>query len=141
MWRRITETFGVEPMQTLDQCVWGQPFSTVRATQGRMIDYFLLPDGRRLHPYRILEQLPPGGDNWIRQYQLPQDRPDHIVIQVPARALTAGMQDLIGRSIAPLLGAGVDFQVHLVDVIPQGPSGTYRHSQSLVRPNYGPSRS
>jgi phenylacetate-CoA ligase len=125
-----------------DQCSCGQPFSTIRAIQGRMIDYFLLPDGRRLHPYRIMEQLPPGGNDWIRQYQLLQDRPDRIVMQVvPSEPSTADMQDRIASSIAPLLGSGIEFQVHLVDVIPQERGGKYRHSRSLISSNYEQSRS
>jgi phenylacetate-CoA ligase len=125
-----------------DQCACGQPFSTIRAIQGRMIDYFLLPDGRRLHPYRILEQLLPGGDNWIRQYQLLQDRLDRIVMQVvPAHPATADMQDRIARTVAPLLGSGVEFQVHLVDAIPQEQGAKHRHSRSLISSNYEPSRS
>jgi phenylacetate-CoA ligase len=124
-----------------EQCACGQPFSTIRAIQGRMIDYFTLPDGRRLHPYRILERLLPGGDAWIRQYQLLQDRPDRIVMQVvPSEAPTPELQDRISRAITPLLGSGVEFQVRVVDGIPLERSGKYRHSRSLVAPNYDSSR-
>jgi phenylacetate-CoA ligase len=124
-----------------EQCTCGQPFSTIRAIQGRMIDYFTLPNGQRLHPYRILERLLPGGDAWIKQYQLLQDRPDRIVMQVvPSEAATPELQDRISSSITPLLGAGVEFQVRVVDVIPLERSGKYRHSRSLVAPNYESSR-
>jgi phenylacetate-coenzyme A ligase PaaK-like adenylate-forming protein len=120
-----------------DQCACGQPFSTIRAIQGRMIDYFTLPDGRKLHPYRILERLLPGGDAWIRQYQLLQDRPDRIVMQVvPSEAPQPELQDRISRAIAPLLGSGVEFQVRVVDAIPLERSGKFRHSRSLVAANY-----
>jgi phenylacetate-CoA ligase len=122
-----------------DQCSCGQPFSTIGAIQGRMIDYFTLPDGRRLHPYRILERLLPGGDAWIRQYQLLQDRPDRIVMQVvPSGGPTPELEDQIIRSVAPLLGSGMEFTVRLVDAIPLERSGKYRHSRSLVAPNYEP---
>jgi phenylacetate-CoA ligase len=124
-----------------DQCACGRPFSTIRAIQGRMIDYFLLPDGRRLHPYRIIERLVPGGDTWIRQYQFLQDRPDRIVMQVvPAQAMTAELEGRIAQSVSPLLGSGVEFQVRVVDAIPLERSGKYRHSRSLVAPNYEQSR-
>jgi phenylacetate-CoA ligase len=124
-----------------DQCACGQPFSTIRAIQGRMNDYFSLPDGRRLHPYRILEKLLPEGDAWIRQYQLLQDRPDRIVMQiVPSRPVTPELQERMARAISPLLGAGIEFQVHIVEAIPLERSGKYRHSRSLVASIYEESR-
>jgi phenylacetate-CoA ligase len=124
-----------------DQCACGQPFTTIRAIQGRMNDYFSLPDGRRLHPYRILERLLSEGDAWIRQYQLLQDRPDHIVMQVvPARPATAELRERITRAISPLLGAGIEFQVSIVEAIPLERSGKYRHSRSLVASMYEQSR-
>jgi phenylacetate-CoA ligase len=102
-----------------DQCACGQPFSTIRAIQGRMNDYFSLPDGRRMHPYRILERLLLEDDIWIRQYQLLQDRPDRIVMQVvPSRPPTAELQARVTRAISPLLGPGIEFQVRIVEAIP-----------------------
>jgi phenylacetate-CoA ligase len=102
-----------------DQCACGQPFSTIRAIQGRMNDYFSLPDGRRMHPYRILERLLPEDDIWIRQYQLLQDRPDRIVMQVvPSRPPTAELQARVTRAVSPLLGPGIEFQVRIVEAIP-----------------------
>jgi phenylacetate-CoA ligase len=124
-----------------DQCACGQPFSTIRAIQGRMNDYFSLPDGRRLHPYRILERLLPEGDVWIRQYQLLQDRPDRIVMQVvPSRPVTPDLQERLALAISPLLGAGVEFQLRIVEAIAFEQSGKYRHSRSLVASMYEESR-
>jgi phenylacetate-CoA ligase len=120
-----------------DRCACGLPFSTIGAIQGRMIDYFTFPDGRRLHPYRLLENLLPSGDAWIRQYQLQQDQPNRIVMQIVAgRPVTAELQDQITRRARPLLGAGVEFQVRMVDSIPLDPGGKYRHSRSLVASAY-----
>lgn len=125
-----------------EPCTCGQPFSTIRSIQGRMIDYFLLPDGRRLHPYRILQQLIAGGDAWIRQYQLLQDRPDRIVMQVvPNRAPTPELQDRISTAVAPLLGRGIEFQVRVVEKIPLDAGGKYRHSRSLMASAYEGTRS
>ncbi len=38
-------------------CACGQPFATIRSVQGRMFDYFPLPDGRLVHPYEIIAIL------------------------------------------------------------------------------------
>jgi phenylacetate-CoA ligase len=120
-----------------EQCVCGQPFSTIKSVQGRMIDYFALPDGRMLHPYHILQQLIAGGDAWIRQYELLQDRPDRIIMRVvPNQAPTPELQERISRSVAPLLGIGVEFQVRVVEGIQPGPGGKYRHSRSLIGSAY-----
>jgi phenylacetate-CoA ligase len=120
-----------------EQCACGRPFSTIRSVQGRMIDYFALPDGRRLHPYRILEQLMAGGDAWIRQYQLLQDRPDHIVMKVvPNQVPTPELQGRISSAVALLLGSGIEFEVRVVEGIAPGPGGKYRHSRSLIASAY-----
>ena len=119
-----------------EQCPCGQPFSTVRAIQGRMIDYFPLPDGRWLHPSEIL-RIVPRVDAWIRQYHLLQDRPDRIVMQVvPSNASVPELQQLIAQAVAPLIGPGIEFQVRVVDVIPPGPGGKRRYSCSLVSSAY-----
>ena len=94
-----------------------------------------------MHPYRILERLLPEDDIWIRQYQLLQDRPDRIVMQVvPSRPPTPELQARVARAISPLLGPGIEFQVRIVEAIPLGSGGKYRHSRSLVASMYEPSR-
>lgn len=119
-----------------ERCGCGQPFSTVRAIQGRMIDYFPLPDGRLVHPYEIL-RLIPRVDAWIRQYHLLQDRADRIVMQVvPSHTPVPELQQLISQAVAPLIGCGIEFQVRVVDAIPPGPGGKRRHSCSLVSSAY-----
>jgi phenylacetate-CoA ligase len=124
-----------------DRCSCGLPFATIGAIHGRMIDYFTLPDGRRVHPYRLLENVLPSGDAWIRQYQFQQDQPNRIVMQVVAgRPMTAEVENQIAQRVRPLLGAGVEFQVRMVDNIPLEPGGKYRHSRSLVASPYDQSR-
>lgn len=118
-------------------CACGQPFSTIRSIQGRMIDYFPLPDGRMIHPYQILSSFISGGDSWIRQYQLLQERRDRIVlrvlpVQVPEPQYIARLE----QSVRPLLGPGVEFQVQLVDALPLEHTGKFRPSRSLVHSAY-----
>jgi phenylacetate-CoA ligase len=120
-----------------DHCSCGQPFSTIRAIQGRMIDYFRLPEGRVLHPYQIISSFIAGGDSWIRQYQLLQERTDRIVLRVlpvqqPAPELIARLE----RSVLPLLGPDVEFKVLVVDDLPLEQTGKFRPSRSLVHSEY-----
>jgi phenylacetate-CoA ligase len=118
-------------------CACGKPFSTIRAIQGRTIDSFTLPDGRVLHPYQILSKMIGGRDSWIRQYQLLQERKDRIVLRVlPAQASVSDHIAEIERSVHPLLGPGVEFQVQLMDQMPLEPTGKFRTSRSLVHSEY-----
>jgi phenylacetate-CoA ligase len=118
-------------------CACGQPFSTIGSIQGRMIDYFPLPDGRVIHPYQILSSFMGGGDAWIRQYQLLQERRDRIVLRVlPAHAPEPGRLASLQRAMLPLLGPSVEFQVQVVDDLPLESTGKFRPSRSLVHSRY-----
>jgi phenylacetate-CoA ligase len=117
-------------------CACGQPFSTIRAIQGRMIDYFPLPGGRLLHPYQIVvlmqEEAP-----WIREYRLIQEREDRVILQlVPFAAPPASELSRLRESIAALLGKDVAFQVDLFSHIPLEANGKFRISRSLVSSVY-----
>lgn len=114
-------------------CACGQPFSTIRSIQGRMIDYFPLPDGRMVHPYQILSSFISGGDSWIRQYQLLQERRDRIVLRVlPLQTPDSEYVARLEQSVRPLLGPNVEFRVQVVDALPLDHTGKFRPSRSLV---------
>jgi phenylacetate-CoA ligase len=118
-------------------CSCGQPFSTIRSIQGRMIDYFKLSNGRMVHPYCMLQSIMPGTETWIRQYQFVQDRPDRIVMRVVSKELPpAEATNRITRAVTPLLGPGIEFELLIVDDIPLDPSGKFRHARSLVQSPY-----
>jgi len=118
-------------------CMCGASFSTVGGVHGRMVDYFPLPDGRMLHPYEIVRRLVWGPNEWIRQYQLVQERRDRIVLHLAA-AVPPGDDTIaaISRSVRPLLGTEVEFDVRLVGDIPLEASGKLRPSRSLVHSEY-----
>jgi phenylacetate-CoA ligase len=116
-----------------EDCACGQPFSSIRSIQGRMIDYFPLPDGRLIHPYQILSTFIGGGDSWIRQYQLLQERQDRIILRVlPAQMPDHERLARLEQSVLPLLGPQVEFRVQLVEDLPLEHTGKFRPSRSLV---------
>ena len=119
-----------------ETCRCGQPFSTIRAIQGRMHDYFPLPDGRLIHPYEIIllfRDVTP----WIRQFQLIQERIDRVILRVvPSKTPTPQELVRLEESVKSLLGQGVEFQVILVPEIQLEPSGKFRVSRSLVKSAY-----
>jgi phenylacetate-CoA ligase len=122
-------------------CACGQPFSSIGSLQGRMMDYFPLPDGRVIHPYQILTSFIGGGDGWIRQYQLLQERRDRIVLRVlPAHTPDPDRLATLEQSIRPLLGPQVEFRIQLVDDLPLEHTGKFRPSRSLVHSAYEESR-
>jgi phenylacetate-CoA ligase len=120
----------------VDACPCGQPFSVIGAVQGRMIDYFPLPDGRMLHPYEIVS-IVVGQAPWIRQYRLLQERVDRIVLQVvPATAPSAADVARLEDGVARLVGRSVSFVVALQSHIALEPGDKFRVSRSLVSSRY-----
>jgi len=120
-----------------ETCRCGRPFSTIRAIQGRMLDYFPLPGGRVIHPYEIVLTLMHDAASWIGQYQLTQEREDRLVLRVmPSATPTPQKLALLEESVVALLGEGVGFQVILVPTIQLEPNGKFRVSRSLVKSAY-----
>jgi phenylacetate-CoA ligase len=111
-------------------CGWAGP--TLTHIEGRSIDYFEMPDGRRIHPYRILGPTLAAAP-WIRQYQLVQESPERIVLRfVPREPMDDEASRGISMAVAPLLGAGVGFHVEAVARIPPGKGGKTRPILSLM---------
>ena len=117
-----------------DACACGRAGPTLTHIEGRSIDYFEMPDGRRLHPYRILSPTLAAAP-WIRQYQLVQESRERIVLRYVADG-TPGDEASRGlwMAVAPLLGPGVDFRVESVSRIAPGDGGKARPILSLVGP-------
>ena len=116
-----------------DACPCGAPFSTIASVQGRVLDYLSLPDGRLLHPYEIVTHLPRGPDTWIRRCCIVQDRVDRIVLQIVTRRAPQSDEPAdLRRTLAPVLGPGVELTVDLVTDIEPDPSGKFRVSRSRV---------
>ncbi|HEX2218412.1 MAG TPA: AMP-binding protein [Gemmatimonadales bacterium] len=117
-------------------CGCGLPFAAIGEIQGRMLDYFPLPDGRVLHPYEIVRLLVWGPGEWLRQYQLVQERTDRVVLYAVAGEPVAARLEAVTRAVRPLLGPAVEFEIRLVERIPVESTGKLRPSRSLVRSEY-----
>lgn len=134
----IRYRLGDEVIKGGSACDCGQPFSTLRAIQGRMIDYFHLPDGRVVHP-QALWSGQTRKTPWIREYQMTQERADHIVLRVvpfypPSAEELGALQGPAVRFLGPL----VNFTVELVPEIPLQPNGKFRVFQSCLNSSYEP---
>jgi phenylacetate-CoA ligase len=117
-------------------CGCGQPFATIRAVQGRMFDYFPLPDGRAVHPYEIIAILGETAP-WIREFQLVQERMDLVRLRlVPSESPSAARLAGLEHAIAAFLGRDVTVRVEAVDEIRLEPNAKLRVCRSLVASEY-----
>ena len=121
-------------------CPCGQPFSTLTDIRGRLDDYFLLPDGRSIHPYEIdIPAIISREETFVRQYRLVQERVDRVVLEVvPARPASQDELDDIRSAASSALGPEVEFCINLVDELGLEASGKFQYRRSLVRSDYPP---
>jgi phenylacetate-CoA ligase len=118
-------------------CECGAPFGTIRGVQGRMLDMFPLPDGRVIHPYWLSESLIMDDPDWIENFQLTQERIDRVTMRIVPRAEpTSERLAMLRAHGVELLGAGVDFELLIVDSISSELSGKFRPARSHVTSSY-----
>lgn len=110
-----------------DACPCGAPWSTLEAIEGRAAESLRLPDGRRVHPYRITGALAERDADWVAQHQLVQTREDRVVLALAVRrAPTPAELDRVRAYGARVLGAGVHLDVTLVDRFSREPGRKFR---------------
>lgn len=115
------------------RCSCGSAFSTISGIQGRLMDRFLLPDGRRIHPYTIVDPLI-AKVPWVSQYRLIQRQLDRIEITlVPEHQPAAGELARVRELISGELGRAVELDISLTDELPLGPAGKFRPYECLIR--------
>jgi phenylacetate-CoA ligase len=114
-------------------CGCGAPFSTLRAIQGRSVDYLRLPEGRSVHPYAITVHLAEREASWVLQHQVVQTDPRHVQLKIqPARAPTSEELERLRGLGAAILGPGVKFELALVERFPRHPSGKFQPYVSQI---------
>lgn len=101
-----------------------------------MIDAFHLPGNRIVHPwhfiFRILRKF-----NWIRKYQLLQEREDLITLHVvPYVEPSEEQMQNVREVAAEVFGEEVEFKILLVPEIPYEKTGKFRVCRSLVYSEY-----
>jgi phenylacetate-CoA ligase len=117
-----------------ERCACGEPFSTIRDVQGRVVDLFTRGDGRPLHPYELMAAIRDAIQNWwIVEYQLVQQTPKSVVLKAVARR-TPSEEELIRIEAAAMrvLGPGMTFRSEIVPMIPLTAGGKFRTYLSLV---------
>ncbi|MGW8179235.1 MAG: phenylacetate--CoA ligase family protein, partial [bacterium] len=119
-----------------DRCPCGLPFSTFRKIEGRVREYFRLPDGRRVHPLEVVLSVICENAPWMDQFQMVQETETKFVLLSVARMVPSA-EDLqsIHDIVAAKLGPGAEFRVELTDHIPFEPSGKFKDCRSLIEPD------
>jgi phenylacetate-CoA ligase len=120
-----------------ERCACGSPFTTLAAIQGRMNDYFPLPDGRFVHPYRIGTAVWSASFAWMHQYQVVQERRDRVVMRIIARRdPTSDEIAALEKAVTAVFGDDVEFVTELVDDINDEVNGKFRIYRSFVESDY-----
>jgi phenylacetate-CoA ligase len=97
-------------------CPCGQPFSTLRAVQGRVVEYFRLPGGRDVHPFVITGPLIERHGAWILQHQMIQQSPHAVTLRIlPARPPRPDDLAWLSALARQQLGPEVGFTVEIVE--------------------------
>lgn len=119
-----------------ESCSCGQPFSIIEAIEGKKQDFFYLPGGKELYPWKIATVLHDQA-LWIQQYQLIQEQKDRVVLRAVASPLPSPeVLTTLRRAVQADLGPGVDFRIELVPEIKPGPGGKNWYQTSKVRTLY-----
>lgn len=119
------------------RCPCGAERATLGVVQGRMVDYFPLANGRTVHPFALTTPVIESAGRWLAQYQLTQERPDHLVLRIAPRAAPSPEElAQVEALILAAAGPGITLELRLVPEIPLEPSGKFRLSRSLVASHY-----
>jgi phenylacetate-CoA ligase len=115
------------------RCGCGLPHGTIGDVQGRMLDYFPLPDGRLFDPLQIIGTVLHDRAAWLRQYQVVQVRRDLVVLRAVVTKMPAEERLREIRAHAHSLLGGADFEIEFAPTLELGPTGKFRLAHSLIR--------
>lgn len=107
-------------------CRCGRPFARVEAVEGRVLDVVTTPDGRAFGGTFFTLVLRPF-DRSIRQFQVVQDRPDHLVVRlVPGPGYDDAARERVRAVLAKQFGPALAVELAEVDEIAPLASGKRR---------------
>jgi len=119
-----------------DRCPCGQPFSTFQSIAGRIREYFLLPDGRRVHPLEAVMPVITECAPWLDRFQMTQETKTNFVLLVTLMRKPAPEEiQSFSSMVARRLGQGAEFRIEIADNIPFEANGKFKDCRSLIQPD------
>jgi phenylacetate-CoA ligase len=119
-----------------DRCPCGSIYPTIDAVQGRMNDYFVLPNGRLLHPWTLSTPVLEA-HRWIDRYRITQERRDLVIYQIMPRIQPTPEQvAAVEGHCRSVLGSDVTLTLRIVDRIEDDGEPKSRVSFSRVASDY-----
>ncbi len=112
-------------------CSCGNNFSLIIPTQGRLVDYCILSDGRRISPYSLTMTLEPIQN--ISKYQIIQHSMTSFEIKIISSHFDSQMEFDIASRFESILGTNVVIKITPCVEIPREKSGKYRVVKCLVQ--------
>ncbi len=115
-------------------CPCGRNTFKLKEIIGRTLGYFKQRDGSLVHSHFIVQML--FFRNWIKRFQVVQDRYDHILIRVELRsgkqAPESDLKDIITKT-KMLMGQSCQVDIEFVDEISRTASGKYVYTLCRVK--------
>jgi len=115
------------------QCLCGMPFSTISSINGRLNDYFVMPDGQLIHPDKIIVPIMENESGWFDQYQLVQVKKNLVVLKIhPFFQPDTSQLNHVEKLARAVLPECVKFDIELVEELKLETTGKFRYCKSLV---------
>jgi len=113
-------------------CSCGLPFALMSPSQGREVDYFILPNTQLISPYTLTMAMQPI--EGILQFKIIQHTKTCVEVKIrPLDTCHKEMKQLIMSQLKKILGENITIRITPCQIIPHEKSGKYRVIQSLVQ--------
>lgn len=114
------------------RCSCGLPFSLMSPSQGRVVDYFILPNKQHVSPYALTMTIEPI--QGILQYQIIQHTRVDVEVKIrPLDPCSEQMKQDIRSKLRKLLGESIRIRITACQEIPREKSGKYQVVKSEVK--------
>lgn len=108
-------------------CACGDPLPALVTIAGRVFDWLIDDEGRRVAPQRLwMSTLLPERSHLVRRYRMAQDRTGRVVIEVVGPELTDGDFQDVGTGAQRVVGAATEVEVRRLEEIVTPPGRRFR---------------
>jgi phenylacetate-CoA ligase len=112
------------------RCRCGRSLPLMAVGFCRSVDMFVLPGGRRISPYTLINAVEVLEE--IRQFQIVQESSDRVAVMVvPRREFDREAEERVCTALGPHL-PGIAIEIRIVASIAREPGGKYRMAMSRV---------